>query len=288
MIYSELRTVLAFILLTCFVYGSAQAQPSHTESNRIITAGGSLTEIMFELGLGEQIVAVDSSSFYPSQTMQLPKVGYFRSLAAEGIMSLNPDTVVAAKGAGPKVVLEQIGALGVDVKTYNQSTYTLGSWEQLVKAIGNDFGKIDPAHQLIARVKQAVVTQQAERKYTNQKVNAISLLSIGQRGPVAAGSNTVPDLLMQLAGVNNVASDLDGYKPFSTELLAEQSIDMVLVPSHVVDGLGGKTAICENQIIKLATANQCNLHIVDVLLLMGFGTRLDKATGQLIDIANGV
>ena len=116
-------------------------------------------------------------------------------------------------------------------------------------------------------------------------INAIALLSIGQRGPVAAGINTVSDLLFELAGVNNIAKDIDGYKPFSSELLAGKTVDLVFIPSHVIEGLGGEKAVCENQIIKLATNNQCNLLVMDALLLMGLGARLDQAVAQVINHA---
>ena len=257
-------------------------------SHRIISAGGSITEIMFALGLGDRIVAVDTSSFYPPEVNKLPKVGYFRSLAAEGLMSLNPDMLVAANGAGPDVALKQVEALGVAVKSYEQSSYTLESWGTLISSIGEDFNRVDEAQKLIKSVSQGIAKHQARGGFSDKKLNAIALLSIGQRGPVAAGKNTVPDLLLELAGINNVAKSLEGYKPFSSELLAKQQIDMLLVPSHMVASLGGKEAICENQIIKMATSNECNLLVIDALLLMGFGARLDQSVGEIINFANGV
>lgn len=279
-------TALAIIFLTpLFVTQDAHAEQANTP-RRIVSAGGSITEIMYALGLGERIVAVDTSSFYPPKATTLPQVGYFRSLAAEGVMSLNPDMLVVAKGAGPNVVLEQVQALGVEVKTYEQSQYTLESWKTLISEIGEDFDKTSAARELIKSVTAQITHHQKNSNFTNNPINAIALLSIGQRGPVAAGKNTVPDLLMQLAGINNVARSLEGYKPFSTELLAEQKIDLLLVPSHIVDGLGGKDAICENQIVKMATSNKCNLFVMNGLLLMGFGARLDQGVSEMIRLAS--
>ena len=257
-------------------------------ATRVISAGGSITEIMYALGLGERLVAVDSSSYYPLQATQLPKVGYFRSLAAEGVLSLKPDLLVAARGAGPDVVLQQVQALGVDVKTYEQSNYSLESWKTLVMDIGVDFDRSGAATELVKTVTQKIAHHQGERDFNERSINAVALLSIGQRGPVAAGKNTVPDLLMQLAGINNVASSLEGYKPFSTELLAEKKVDLVLIPSHVVEGLGGEDAICENQVLDMATDGECGLFVMDGLLLMGFGARLDQAVAQLVRFGNGV
>lgn len=298
MVYRKISA--AFLLLTLLVaegyYGSSVVFGAQKHSDissddvsgaRIISAGGSITEVMYALGLGDRIVAVDASSFYPLQATKLPQIGYFRSLAAEGLMSLNPDILVAANGAGPDVVLRQVEALGVTVKSYEQSIYTLESWEALIRSIGEDFNRASAAQKLVESVNKGIVRHLDRRNFQDNKLNAIALLSIGQRGPVAAGSNTVPDLLLKLAGVNNVAKSLEGYKPFSNELLAKQKIDILLVPSHVVESLGGEEAICENQIIKLATSNECNLFVMDPLLLLGFGARLDQAVGDLVNYANG-
>jgi iron complex transport system substrate-binding protein len=253
---------------------------------RIISAGGSITEILFALGLGDRLVGVDTTSLYPEQAIELPKVGYFRSMGAEGLMSLNPDIIIAAKGAGPRAALMQVKALGVEVYTYDQTTYTVDAWKGLITSLGSDYSKLHEANQLIEKVTQGLTTQAIGRRYQEKHLNAVVLLSIGQRGPIAAGENTVPNLLLNLAGINNLAHELDGYKPFSSELLAKKKIDFVVVPSHVIAGLGGKEAVCQNQIIKIAMTEGCNVYVMDSLLLMGFGARLDQAVGHIIEKAN--
>ncbi|MEM7360861.1 MAG: ABC transporter substrate-binding protein [Pseudomonadota bacterium] len=273
------------VALTLLIFGVSADVFSKPEQ-RIISAGGSITEILFGLNLGDSVVGVDSSSLYPKEATEKPKVGYFRNLGAEGVMSLNPSLIIAAKGAGPKPVLNQLSSLGVEVRTYDQNSYTMESWQKLVTGLGSEFDRQAEAQTMIERVVTGIHQQQEERKYAKDHLNAVALLSIGQRGPVTAGQNTVPNLLLELAGINNLAGELDGYKPFSSEVLAEQKLDLVLVPSHVVDGLGGKQAICDNQLIKLAMQGECNVHIMDGLLLLGFGTRLDLAVSEIVGLAN--
>ena len=95
-------------------------------------------------------------------------------------------------------------------------------------------------------------------------------------------------MLFKLAGINNLANELDGYKPFSSELLAEQELDLVLLPSHLIDSLGGTDAICEDTVLKLAMKDGCSVHVMDGLLLMGFGTRLDQAVSEIIEQGNAL
>jgi iron complex transport system substrate-binding protein len=80
---------------------------------RIVAVGGDVTEILYALGADALIVATDTTSLYPSAALQTPKVGYLRSLAAEGILSLEPTLVIAAGGAGPPETLAQLRDAGV-------------------------------------------------------------------------------------------------------------------------------------------------------------------------------
>ena len=273
------------LLLCCSASQWADAKQAK-DNPRIISAGGSITEILFALDLGDKVVGVDSSSLYPERATQLPQVGYFRSLGAEGLMSLSPDIIIAAKGAGPSAVLKQVNKLGIEVRAYDQHSYTLEAWKELITELGRDYSKTNEAAQLIGKVTQGLSGQLQQRRYQQQQLNALVLLSIGQRGPIVAGNNTVPKLLLTLAGINNLAYALDGYKPFSSELMATGKLDLVLIPSHVIASLGGEKAVCDNQIIKLAMDGDCNIHVMDPLLLMGFGARLDQAVGEIIGRAN--
>lgn len=262
--------------------------PGDVQYQRIISAGGSITEIIHALGLMDNVIAVDSSSLYPPAVHQLPKVGYFRSLGAEGLLSLSPDLLIAARGAGPSSVLSQVENSGVMVRQFAQSTYTLGSWKALVSDVGRFFGKQDQATALITTAIKNIKAAQKSRLYAKQEINAIALLNSGQRGPIAAGANTMPDLLMELAGINNLAGDLEGYKPYSTESLASKKLDLILVPHHNLEGMGGIEGVCKQTAIKFATVDGCNVQVMDALLLLGFGSRIDEAVTQIIEQANNL
>ncbi|WGI21498.1 hypothetical protein [Amylibacter sp. IMCC11727] len=57
----------------------AQADPFE----RIAVAGGDLTEIVYALGAGDQVVAADSTSTYPPNVKDKAQIGYVRALSAE-------------------------------------------------------------------------------------------------------------------------------------------------------------------------------------------------------------
>ena len=68
---------------------------------RIIPVDGDLAEIVFALGLGDQVVATDLSATYPAEADAKPETGYQRALSAEPILAFSPTVVLATSAAGP-------------------------------------------------------------------------------------------------------------------------------------------------------------------------------------------
>lgn len=283
---------VAWVCLLTTLSSGLHAEPSFptkletSQSKRLISAGGSITEILHHLGMAEQLIAIDTSSLYPAEIQSLPKVGYFRALSAEGVLSLQPNLLVAAKGAGPKAVLEQIENVGVRVKLFDQLDYDLASWKSLVTEMGEYFGAIEQSAGLIESAIAQFEQLKAKRNYPLNQINAVSLLSIGQRGPMVAGENTMPDFLFNHSGLRNLGAAVDGYKPINNEVLITQKIDLILIPSHMEKALGGKAAICNSPVIKLALRKDCNIVVMDGLLLMEMGARISLALEKVIHSAN--
>ncbi len=85
------------------------------DASRIIPVNGDLAEVVYALGLGDQVVATDISATYPAAAADTPKIGYQRTLTAETILSFEPTVVLADDRAGPAEVLDELRNGGVDV-----------------------------------------------------------------------------------------------------------------------------------------------------------------------------
>ncbi len=283
---SKMRMLIALALLSWSAASSLFAQDNKNNYQRIVSAGGSITEIVHALGLLPNVIAVDTSSLYPESVKSLPQVGYFRGLGAEGLLSLSPDLLIAARGAGPHTVLKQVENSGVTVRQFEQSIYSLESWQALVREVGHFFDQGEKADALIENALAQIKLSQSRRQYPPDQLKGIALMNSGQRGPTVAGKNTMPDLLMSLAGINNLAKEINSFKPFSAELLASTQVDLILVPEHNLDAMGGVEGVCADKAIKLATKSGCNVLVMDALLMLGFGARIDKAATQVIEFTN--
>ena len=253
-----------------------------THHQKLITAGGTITEIVFAWGAGERVIAVDQSSQYPEAVKQLPMVGYYRELAAEGVLSFAPDKILAIEGVGRQEVIKQIESTGVQVVVYNKPTSTDGL-VALIKQLGDDLGKAEQAKQLIAKFKASLPSENRSESHSETTNNtpstkAVFLLSASDRGLIAAGTETVPQLIFNYAGIENIAAKHTGFKGINNEALALQQPDFLVAPRHVVMGAGGKEKFCQSPNLSLLkAAQQCKLLVMDSLQSLGMTPRLADA-----------
>ena len=251
--------------------------------SRIVTAGCGITEIMRELGLGDRIVGVSNSCPELPETQKITQIGYTQSLSTERVISLKPELFLVEKGAGPAEVLDQVQSFGVKIISYTQDDYTLDSWKSWVSAIGAEFNRLDDAQNLIDRVTSQVKRSKLRNKSKAKPAKALVLMSVNQQGLVAAGSNTVANLLLQLSGTANVAAGLEGYQILSHEFMETNPIDLLLVASNLSATLGGEEAICNLPSIQLATDEHCRLLVMPDSILITFGAHLDSAVNQILE-----
>ena len=91
------------------------------KNEKIVSIGGSITETIFELGLGNLVIAVDQSSTLPSIVKELPQVGYIRNISSEGVLSMMPTRVITNTDIGPEVAVNEIKSSGIKMKIYDRS-----------------------------------------------------------------------------------------------------------------------------------------------------------------------
>ena len=97
---------LQLALSALLALGLAVRAGAEEPAQRIVSVGGSVTEIVYALGQEHRLVARDTTSNAPAAALELPDVGYVRRLSPEGLLSVNPDLILAEDGAGPPEALE--------------------------------------------------------------------------------------------------------------------------------------------------------------------------------------
>lgn len=252
---------------------AAQAAAS---PQRIVVLGGPITELVFALDAGSQVVGVDDSSIYPAAAHKLPKVGYYRSFSVEGVMSLKPDLILASDQAGPPEQLERLRSFGRRVIVLN-SQPTLRGLEQRIHGVAAALGKVDAGRALVKQVNDGV------KLAAGIKGPRTLIVTSRASHPLdGAGSGTAADATLRLAGGVNVLAGQQGYKPLANEAAAALAPDVIVTTRMSIGQFGSvEKLLAMPGIAATPAARAKRVVVMDDLLLLGFGPRLPEALAEL-------
>lgn len=251
------------------------------EAARLVIAGGDLTEIAFALGAGDQVVAVDTTALFPAAALALPKVGYMRQLAPEGILAMRPDLVIAAADAGPPATLDRLKAAGVRVATGPEGK-DVSVIAKKIAFMGEALGREAEARALADRHASDMAAVAAALAPIEARPSVLFLLSAGRGAPLVAGTGTAADEMVRLAHGRNAVTGYEGYKPLSAEAAIAAAPEAIVVPDHAVGMMGGAEAILARPELAATPAGRAGrLVVMDGLKLLGLGPRTPEAIAEL-------
>ncbi|MEO1494975.1 MAG: ABC transporter substrate-binding protein [Pseudomonadota bacterium] len=217
---------------------------------RIVIAGGDLTEIVFALGAGENVIGVDSTSSYPHDAKNLSQIGYVRRLSAEGVLSLSPDLVIAAHDAGPATALTQIEAAGVHVARAPEAG-TLADIVDKIRFVGDVLDLEERAETLAERFIDDLNDVSDKVGKLSDGPRVLFVVSLERGAPLVAGSGTQAETMITGAGGKNAATGFGGFKPMSQEAIIQAAPDAILMMAQHAERFGGLDAILKRPDIAL-------------------------------------
>jgi len=276
-LHSTAKTLLVVMLL----YIAPQAAfAENKEAKRIVSLGPDVTEIIYALGAGDKVVAVDRSSKYPAETASKANVGYRRSLSPEGILTLNTDLIIASEDIGPPETTDVLNQSAVEILYVPVDN----SREGLINKIGLIAKRLNREQQGELLTRKVVEDFDAATAYAN-KVSAGKQKRVvffhGLARLSGAGSDTAADAFIRYAGGINPLSVYSGYKPVSEEWLVKAEPDVVLMLS---DGNGGPTredVFSQKALQETPAARSQSLVVLEGPYMLGFGPRTAEAVRKL-------
>ena len=84
-------------------------------ARRVVSLAPHVTELLFEVGAGGDLVATTAYSDYPAAAARLPRVGGFAGIDLEAVVAVKPDLVIAWSSGTSRVQLDQLERLGIPV-----------------------------------------------------------------------------------------------------------------------------------------------------------------------------
>lgn len=274
-----IRGVAASGLALCLSAAAWAAQGAAPE--RVVTLGGSVTEIAFALDRGDRIVADDLSSLYPEAATRLPRVGYYRATPVEGVVAMRPDMVLASEQAGPPQAIQKLAELGVNLQVVSDQP-TIDSLFRRIEQVAGALDARSAGAQLSASLRRDLDRIQAQPRSGRPTLLMVNRTGASQ----GAGSGTAADEVLRLAGLTNVLAGQQGYKPLSPEAMTALTPELIVITTSSLDALGGMDKLLQVPgVIGTPAARAGRIVMMDDLLVLGLGPRLPQALRQLQDAA---
>ncbi len=226
----EIATLLRRLIHLGLAVGVLYVHPSaaHAAASphpRIVSLVPSLTDSLFAIGAGAEVVGVDAYSTRPLAASRLPKVGGLHGVSAEAILAQHPDLVVGADFQARD--LADVARAGVRTETF--VTSTIADDFATMERLGTLTGHAAEAHAVHLRIAGRLAALAREAK---ERPERTAFVAIGVADLYTAARGTYLDDLLTLANLRNVAADLTTRWPhYSAERLIEDAPAIVIVPA---------------------------------------------------------
>ena len=243
-----------------------------TRPERIVSLSSTATEMLFAIGAGPQVAAVDSYSDFPPEAPITDLSAFTPNL--EAIAAAHPDLVIASYDPGDLMSsLAALGVPGMMMPAANTYADVLFQIEQLGRATGNPSGAIDLVHHMRGRIIE-IIADSPEVSFTYYYELDQNLYSVT--------STTFIGQLFGLLGLENIADPADeqgfGYPQLSSEYIIEVDPDLIFLADTLCCGQNAETvayrpgwssltALANGSVIELddGIASRWGPRIVDLL-----------------------
>ena len=247
---------------------------------RIVSLAPNITEILFSLGLDEEIVGVSIHCNFPEKAKNKPRVGSYINLDYEKITSLKPDLIIATGAGNTRDMVDRLEKLGFP-------TYVLfpRNFDDILRSIGH-IGEV------VNREREARVINKEMRK-RKQRVVEITrglprpkvFIQIGDVPLVTVGKGSFTDDLIRLAGGENIAGkEKEVYPRFGMEEVLKRSPEVIVISSMNPQGDYQKILQGWTRWKTIPAVKNGRLHLIDSDLLDRPSPRIIEGLEELAKV----
>jgi iron complex transport system substrate-binding protein len=245
-----------------------------------VNLSGTLAEIVFSLGLGDNVVGRDVATTF-AQAEHLPLVTKAHDLSAEGVLALAPTVLLTDASMGPPEALEQLRAAGVPVVLVPEA-WSLQEIAPRIIAVAAALGVPDRGAELNERTRAEVAAALAEAPDGEQPLKVAFLYLRGQAGVyLMGGRGSGADSMIEAIGATDAGSaiGLERFRPLTSEGLIRAAPDVLVLMEGGLESVGGVDGLLDVAGVAQTPAGQHRRIVtMDDGSLLSFGPR----TGQVV------
>jgi iron complex transport system substrate-binding protein len=239
-----MKRLLSLLSLTAILAGPCFASRTLTDEmgrkvvvpdhpHRVICLMPTVTDTVFALGAGDDVVGISDYTKYPAAALTKPSVGDLIKPSIETILSLHPDLVIGTQPKGPMEVTDQLERAGVPI--FLVSPHGIAGIFQSIESVGTALNRTPQADALVHSLQQRV---DAVRTRTKDLPAPRVFMPIWYDPITTIGKNAFITEVIEAAGGRSVTDDLSTEWPqISMEVVLERAPDALLLVR------GGKTTL---------------------------------------------
>lgn len=196
---------------------------------RIVSLVPSQSELLWDLGLGEEIVGITKFCIHPEAMFRsVTRVGGTKKLKFDVIEKLRPDLVIANKEENER---EQIEALAEKYPVWISDIYNLRDALQMMERVGEITSRKKEAAELV----KAIRSRYKEFRIQNaeSRIGGSAAYLIWKNPYMAAGGRTFIDFMLNECGLKNVfAGERSRYPEVTTQMLVDRKPEFIFLSSE--------------------------------------------------------
>lgn len=252
--------------------------------SRIVPLQGSLAEIVFDLGFGDNVVGRDITATFP-EAADLPLVTRAHDISAESVLSLRPTLVLIDSDSGPEEAIAHIRNVGVPVVELPHAT-RIEEIGPRIEAVARALGVAAAGRALAEHTADEIAAARADVPVDGD-LRVAFLYFRGAAGVyLIGGPGSGADSMIAAAGAIDAGTAMGLDRPFTpitSESLVLAAPDVILMTTTGLDSVGGVDGLVEIAGIPQTPAGRARrVAVVEDGLLYSFGGRTPQAIEILV------
>jgi len=292
MIAVSRRLAIVALVTALFLAGarpavSVRAAAVQTRPSRIVSLIPAVTEMLFAIGAGPQVIAVSSFDLYPPQVKMLPRVGALLDPDLERILSLRPDLVVVYHSQAD--LRRQLERAGVPMYIYKHAG--LPDVLETMQAVGARIGRAPETAAAVKKIQDhlARIRARVQSLGRPRTLLVFSRDALALRGIYASGGIGFLDDMLEVAGGENVFDDLRRQAvQATTELILARRPDVIVEfrSGELSDGLRSKEIAAWNALAAVPAVKNRRIAILTDQRTVVPGPRVAEGTELIARIVH--
>lgn len=175
-------------------------------ATRVISLVPSVTEILFKIGAGKNLIAVSEGADFPKEAELLPRVSGVRTVNLAAVLSLQPDLIIAWDEGTSPLEIQAMRNLGLKVLVIKDSE--LADIPVLIKLLGQVTRQEKLANQQAEKFQKVLNFYQTQQKKNQPSPKVKIFIQIGSPPLFTAGKNSIQSEIVELCGGQNIFDDI--------------------------------------------------------------------------------